>query len=880
MNSTHGGYIGFNKDSVIDFSANINPLGLYPSANTFIKKLAVNTHNLIHYPEIKPDSLIKKLARYYEVSDNSIVCSSGAADFIYLYTQYLSCKKDFYPLIIEPAFNEYESAIKSANVKDLTIEHFELNKENDYTFTEKDFPRFEKYIDKGVNAVYLASPSNPTGKIIDINVIKKLCKLCAWRNVYILIDICFAQFDKDYFMELKKLIKNGKEYKTTVIVNAFTKFYGCAGLRSGYGIVFDTELCKSLYSNIRPWALSYEAAKMSEKIIDNELVDFSWTEKSSRLIEGEKKRLYQAFDNCKIDYIKSNANYIVFFDEKRNLKKLLADYKIIIRDLQDYFSLSLKNAYRICVSTPDNNSIFIDSLSKICGIKSGLSDKRKKAVPIMIQGTMSDAGKSLFAAALCRIFTKDGYKVSPFKSQNMALNSGVTLDGSEMGRAQIMQAEACGTEPSVYMNPILLKPASDHKSQVIVKGRALATMDAKQYFAYRGALKDTIMDCYNHLAEQNDIIVIEGAGSPAEINLKENDIVNMGLADMTDSPVILVGDIDRGGVFASLYGTAALVSEEERKRIKGFVINKFRGDVKLLENGFGMLKDLTGIGVLGVVPYISDLKLDDEDSLSIDKKLNKNKEEVCIHVQCPKLPYMSNFTDLYPLSYQSFIKVSYFNSREEYIKNEELWGQTDLILLSGTKNTIACASFLSQSKLDIFIKEQRKKGVALLGICGGFQLLGCEMCDSEGHEDESKVKSLAGLALLDIKTTFTDKKTLTKTSGSFCNISGYFSFLNDAKYTGYEIHSGFSEKNGRQLLYDYKDNVFGTYIHGLFDSIDVLQSFTDNVLVQKNLKPKKVVSYFEMKNKEYDRLSSLVKENIDMNEIYDILKERGLELKK
>ena len=370
-----------------------------------------------------------------------------------------------------------------------------------------------------------------------------------------------------------------------------------------------------------------------------------------------------------------------------------------------------------------------------------------KAKCIMVQGTMSGAGKSLLCAALCRIFAQDGYSVAPFKSQNMALNSGVTADGLEMGRAQIMQAEACGIAPDVRMNPILLKPESDHRSQLIVAGKAQGAFAARDYFARKKALMPQILESFDSLAEENDVIVIEGAGSPVEINLAENDIVNMGLARAVSSPVLLAGDIDPGGVFAQLYGTVALQSEEDRRRIKGVVVNKFRGDRAILEPGLKTLEELCGVPVAGVVPYLH-VDIDDEDSLS--ERFGRDKEPRLIDIAAIRLPRISNFTDFSPFE-------RYENVSLRYVERARDLRAPDMIVIPGTKSTIADLQWLRQSGLEASIQKAASGGTLVFGVCGGYQLLGETLDDSQGTES-GHPQTLRGLGLLPTRTVFTAEK--------------------------------------------------------------------------------------------------------------------------
>ena len=369
------------------------------------------------------------------------------------------------------------------------------------------------------------------------------------------------------------------------------------------------------------------------------------------------------------------------------------------------------------------------------------------AKSIMIQGTMSSAGKSLVAAGLCRVFRQDGYTVAPFKSQNMALNSYVTAEGLEMGRAQVMQAEAAGAEPSVLMNPILLKPTSDVGSQIIVNGEVRAVMDARGYFAYKKTLVPDILAAYQKLSAAYDIVVIEGAGSPAEINLKEHDIVNMGMARLADAPVLLVGDIDRGGVFAQLVGTLALLEDDERRRIKGLVINKFRGDKSLLTPGIRMLEERCGIPVVGTLPYLH-IDLDDEDSLTERFASGGGDAAGMIDIAVLQLPHISNFTDFVPLSAEAGVHL-------RYVKRVGELGHPDAVIVPGTKNTMDDLRWLRQNGMEAAVKKLAAAEVPVLGICGGFQMLGREIDDSAGAEAGG---CMQGMGLLPVKTVFSVQK--------------------------------------------------------------------------------------------------------------------------
>lgn len=501
----------------------------------------------------------------------------------------------------------------------------------------------------------------------------------------------------------------------------------------------------------------------------------------------------------------------------------------------------------------------------------------------MIQGTMSNSGKTFVTAGLCRIFHQDGFKTAPFKSQNMALNSFITSEGLEIGRAQAMQAEAACIEPTTDMNPILLKPTTHMGSQVIVNGEVFANMSAVDYYKRKKIFRTEVLKAFEKLSKSNDIIVIEGAGSPAEINLKQDDIVNMGMAKMANANVFLVADIDRGGVFASVYGTLALLEPEEREMVKGIIINKFRGDVKILEPGLKMLEDLTGIPVIGVVP-MGDIDIDDEDSLS--ERLNQKIAGEGIDIAVIRLPHISNFTDFHVFSLMDYVSIRYVTKKEE-LKTP------DLILIPGTKNTIHDLLWLRESGLEGAI--QRLAGqVEIIGICGGFQMLGEELHDPYGVETGKDVR---GMGLLHTATTFLPQKTRTRISGQFIK-EKLPANLSDPIISGYEIHMGktinlgCAEKmivleDGRIDAYsDQTGMIWGTYLHGIFDNEAFAYALIGKLMKLKGIKPEKGQSFADYKEEQYNKLADLIRNSLDMKKIYaalekttDVKKEKVLKTK-
>lgn len=501
------------------------------------------------------------------------------------------------------------------------------------------------------------------------------------------------------------------------------------------------------------------------------------------------------------------------------------------------------------------------------------------AKAIMIQGTMSSAGKSFITAGLCRMLKQDGYRVAPFKSQNMALNSYITREGLEMGRAQAVQAEAAGLEPSVLMNPILLKPTSDVGSQVILMGESVGNMKAMDYYRKKKDYIPLIMKAYKELASGNDYVIIEGAGSPVEINLRDNDIVNMGLAELTDASVILVGDIDRGGVFAQLLGTIELLRESERERVKGLVINKFRGDVDILRPGLKMIEERCNKPVIGVIPY-TDLKLEDEDSLAEDLLVGISGpvKIKAIDIAVIRLRHIGNFTDLDAFKTDKDVSVRYVDSVDKL-------GTPDMVIIPGTKNTMDDADFLEGSGLAGALKNLALKGCIIMGICGGYQLMGMTIDDEAGTEGGGRRE---GLMLLPVDTVFCKDKITRQVSGHISDLAGPLNGLSGLKVSGYELHMGRTglregalsligslegeDKNGVSESGPdgcINGTCFGTYMHGIFDDTGFRDALIRLLYERKGIgvRPVSSVSYKDYKEGMYDALADIIRKNIDIKQL-------------
>ncbi|TSI11796.1 cobyric acid synthase [Lysinibacillus sp. BW-2-10] len=493
----------------------------------------------------------------------------------------------------------------------------------------------------------------------------------------------------------------------------------------------------------------------------------------------------------------------------------------------------------------------------------------KSCLPLMIQGTHSDAGKSALVTALCRIFVQDGFKTAPFKSQNMALNSYITVDGKEIGRAQGVQAEACRIDATTDMNPILIKPSGVNHSQIVVHGKPFRNMEAGEYRQdfFQEGLK-LIRESYERLASSYERTIIEGAGSPAEVNLNDRELVNMRVAQIADAPVILVGDIEKGGVFASLVGTLQLLEAEDRKRVVGVIINKFRGDVTLLQPGLTWFEEYTGVPVLGVVPYIDNLFIEAEDSVVLSRYTSQKDDTKDLDIAVIRLPMISNFTDIDPFFEEEDCHVRFVKSVDEL-------GDPDLVIIPGSKNTIEDMQFLQNTGLANRILNLVDQGVAVFGICGGYQILGETISDPYGVE--SALQSIDGLGLIPMKTTMTQEKTTVRSEG--------IAYVGEEviPVSGYEIHMGESlfEKECQHLIHlsdrsegfiSPNHQIIGTYFHGIFHNDHFREVLLNELRLKKGLEPiENRVSFARKKEEGFDLLAQVVREHVQIDRIYQIM---------
>ncbi len=513
-----------------------------------------------------------------------------------------------------------------------------------------------------------------------------------------------------------------------------------------------------------------------------------------------------------------------------------------------------------------------------------------RAQVLMVQGTMSSVGKSLMVAALCRIFKQDGWRVAPFKAQNMALNSYATRDGREVGRAQAMQADAAGVEVTVEMNPVLLKPEADSFSQIVVLGKPWARLAAREYWTRRQELWGIVTAALDSLRAQYEIVVIEGAGSPVELNLRRGDLVNMAIAEYADAPVLLVGDIERGGIFAQLLGTLALLEENERARVRGLIVNKFRGDARLFDDGVKILEKRGGVPAFGVMPFLPDLRIADEDSVALDDlprggatlavAQSGRGQAAPLQIVVIRLPHISNFDDFDPLRAEDDVVVRFIDRVQDL-------GQPDLIILPGTKTTIADLKFLRARGLAGSVAQHARAGTPVFGICGGYQMLGAQICDPQHVEsDDAKID---GLDLLPVTTTFAGEKLTARARGLIAAERGLFANARGAEISGYEIHMGVTTMIGDAdpLLRvmargDARVNdsdgalaangwIAGTYFHGLFDNDQLRATLLVNLAARKGARRAAEGARFD-RDAQYDRLAATARAHLDLEKIYQVMR--------
>lgn len=850
----HGGNIHMlarnstSRDTLMDFSANINPLGPPAWLRNVISR-AVS--DVVHYPDPECYEFVQAVGARYNVAPQTIVAANGTTELLYQLPRILHCKRAIIPV---PSYIDYR---KVMDLEGIEVVEFPLVPDNNFTL---DCKALEGMLHDD-DVVILGSPNNPTGNLVNSSTLSALA--ATFPHTTFVIDEAFL----DFVLEGQSVAGTAENIIT---LHSLTKFYAIPGIRLGFGI-FPRSLADALKRILPPWSVNTIAQNVGARLFGDE----DYFEKTRSTVNQLRRQQFERL-RCidALDVFPSSANYHLIrittaLKADELCKRLLQRERgpnIAIRVCGNYSGLD-NSYFRVAVRDQEDNERLVDALNMVFA-----SNTRRQAAPVhrqkslMIQGTSSNAGKSVIVAALCRILVQDGYRVAPFKAQNMSLNSFVTLDGSEMGRAQVVQAQAAKLAPDVRMNPILLKPNSDVGSQVIVHGSPVANMSVMEYLKYKTTAAAKAHESYDSLADEFDVLVLEGAGSPGEVNLKKHDIVNMHMAQYAKSPVLLVGDIDRGGVYASFAGTMEVMEEWERKLVGGFLVNRFRGDASLLHSAHEYIFDLTGKPVLGTIPNIHDLGIPEEDSVSFKAGKLQKKRPHGEHVEIAliNLPHISNFTDIEPFIDEPDVYLKIINSPSEL-------GTPDSIIVPGSKNVVGDLAFLQRTGLNDAIVKNAANGVEIVGICGGYQILGQTIHDP--YRIESDARSVSALRLLPLDTTLARHKTLTRKTGRH--------LATGLDVHGYEIHHGLSSGVTTPLLtFDDGTNcgtsheslaIWGAYLHGIFDADIFRRSFIDGLRKRKGLEGLGRIAAPYNLERAFDTLAEVVRKSIDMDAVYSLL---------
>ena len=831
------------SNPIIDFSANINPLGP-PEWLRGVVSSALE--NVVHYPDPDNREFVQAIAEHTGVNRECIVSANGTTELLYVISRVISAKRALIPV---PSYVDY---VRAARLGGLHIETFPLLEDDDFQLR---LHKLGAAIQPG-DLVIIGTPNNPTGVCSDREQLLGLAK--KHPETFFIFDEAFLDF-------LGEDLSLASCAPNIITINSMTKFYGVPGLRIGYG-TFPPDIANLVRENLPPWTVNSLAQAVGVKA----LRDSEYQRKTRQLCKKLRIDLIDKLRHLRdLKVYEASANYlfikIIKGKDNSELIAFCLDHGIMIRSCDNYNGLD-SSFIRIAVRNEKENAWLMSVLSDFYGRKSTKKTRKRQNHSIMFQGTSSDAGKSIMTAALCRILSQDGVKVAPFKSQNMSLNSFVTLQGDEMGRAQVVQSQAARLDPDCRMNPILLKPNSDTGSQVIVQGKPVGNMSVLEYNAYKPKCWLAVQESFDSLAAEYDVVVLEGAGSPGEVNLKADDIVNMKMAQYAESPVILVGDIDRGGIYASFVGTMEVLAEWERQLIAGFIVNKFRGQASLLDSAHAYVKNHTGREVMGVIPYLSNLGLPEEDSVSFKKGIfnRKREREDSVDIVTINLPHISNFTDIEPFLGEPDVNIRIANKPSEV-------GTPHAIILPGSKNVIHDLQFLQSTGFDKVIHENINNGCEIVGICGGYQMLGNAIRDP--FQIESGAGQIQGLGFLNLTTVISKSKRLTRVNGVHKD-SG-------TAISGYEIHHGVSTESGSPLFV-FDDNgscgtvdgtgqVWGCYLHGVFDSDEFRRWFIDGLRDKAGLqRVGKIIAPYDLEIA-FDRLADCVRSNVDINAIYKML---------
>ncbi len=851
--SGHGGNLrywaekaGCLVEEIIDFSANLNPLVAPLDLSSLLVR---NLDDLHHYPDPDCKNLIAAIKKVWSLPADWVLPGNGTSDLLYHLLATLPINRVVIPT---PSYIDYEKAAQAA---DLPICFVPLAEDDDF---QPDLHEIEENLQAG-DLLIIGQPNNPTGRMVDRSLFLQM----AARNpkTMFLVDEAFAMFVPGYKSMAGRL-------DNVLVLCSLTKIFAIAGLRLGF-LAAAPSHCLRIKEKIGPWSVNSLALAAGESFLSG-CSDF--ISLSQQTILREKNRMTARLVQIKyLSVVPAAANFLLVkissakYSNQELADYLLQNHKIAIRLCENYHQLEGKNYFRVAIRKQKENDLLLSAMEEFFSSKkTPLQNKlpnKKKTPSLMFLGTGSDVGKSVLMAGLARIMLQDGLSVVPFKSQNMSLNSFVTRDGGEMGRAQVVQAQACRLEPDVRMNPVLLKPNSDVGSQVIVMGKAVANMRVREFVNYKEKLWQEVCRVYDELSVEYDVVLLEGAGSAGEVNLKAHDIVNCKMARYAGAKTLLVGDIDRGGVFASFMGHFLVMEKWERELLAGFLINRFRGDASLLDAAHDYMLTSTGKKVVGVVPYIKNLDLPQEDSVGFKAGLfsqEKPKHDF-VEVVLLDLPHISNFTDVEPFLAEEDVYLRVVSKVTDV-------GRADAFIIPGSKNVLADMDFLQQSGLADLLLDRVGEGVEIVGICGGFQMLGKMINDPHGLESE-KGATVRGLSLLDMKTELARQKTLLRKEGvhkpSGCRVYGY------------EIHHGLSSSCSDDLFL-FSDGsscglennlVWGCYLHGVFDSDDFRRWWINRLRKNKGLSPLVSGSVYDIEPA-LDRLADVLRDSIDLDFVY------------
>jgi adenosylcobyric acid synthase len=853
MSFGHGGNVGLlaaraglPREKILDFSASINPLGPPGYLRSLVNR---SLGEVVHYPDPYACGLATAIADHHGVSSGQIVVGNGSTEILFALPRVLGVSAAVIPV---PSYLDYRTAVLREGLEVKTVA---LEEADGFAIP---WSVLENTL-KGDEMVLLGQPNNPTGRLFDNDRLTQVAD--GHPDTFFVVDEAFADFVPGYRSMIHRARAN------IVVVRSMTKFYAVPGFRLGYAMA-DAELAGRLRGFLPPWSVGSVAQAVGEGV----LKDQSYADQSRSEVVILRKALIDdlsALPGLKV--YPGAANYLLVRTERTEVDAVALEEKLLgqgvaIRVCENFAGLG-REYFRVAVRRTAENRRLTSALAEVLQPSRATGAVIARKTPaIMFLGTSSNAGKSVLTAAMCRILLQDGYAVAPFKAQNMSLNSHVTSDGGEMGRAQVVQAQACRLAPDVRMNPVLLKPTSDMGSQVIVMGKPVGNMGVSDYIAYKSKVLERVHEAYDTLSSEMDVMVLEGAGSPAEINLKHHDIVNLAMADYARATALLVGDIDRGGVFAAFAGTLDLLSEYERALFAGFVINRFRGKQDLLHDAIAFTWRHTGLPTFGVIPYVADLGLPEEDSVSF-KADPASKEETGparqVELVVLDLPHISNFTDFDALKLEPDVRV-------RIVRRVADLGRPDAVILPGSKNVIEDLTHLQRNGLIEAVQAlARTTRVELVGLCGGFQMLGRTIEDPLGIESRSG--RIDGMGLLDAVTTLAAEKSL--------RLVGAHHVASGQKVRGYEIHHGQTRSQNPAAAVVRDDGevigiaspdgrTWGTYLHGIFDDDAFRRWFVDRLRVSRGLEPVgRVVATYDV-DAALDRLADVVRESLQIKAIY------------